>query len=273
MALPPSTTIKLSGKTLSYREAGKGPPLVLLHGIGSASESWEDQIDQFSGNFRVIAWDAPGYRESDVFDDPSPEAADYARVVAGLLEALKIKRCHLVGHSLGALIAGSVARRHGGLVGSLVLASATTGHGRLDAIDRAAKLNVRIYGLAELGADGLAEERAPRLLSSKASPDAVEKVRSIMAKLNPEGYMQAARALSMGDLVKDVAGLDVPALVTCGTEDTVTPEATNKEVAAAMKNARYASLAGLGHICYIENSEMFNKVLDTFLAEQKEAAA
>ena len=273
MGLPKPKTAKLAGKTISYRETGKGPNLVLLHGIGSASDSWEEQFEHFGGRFRVLAWDAPGYRDSDPFDDPSPEAGEYADVLAKFLQELKIKRCHLLGHSLGALIAGAVARRHGSVVQSLVLANAAVGHGRLDPVDRAAKLNVRIYGMAELGPEGLAEERAPRLLSSKASPEAIEKVRAIMAKLRPEGYVHAARALAMGDLLKDVAGLDVPALVTCGTEDIVTSEASNKELAAAMKNARYEPLLGLGHISYVENPNAFNKVVDDFLAEQKAAAA
>ena len=95
--------------TISYREAGAGPPLCLLHGIGSQSGSWVPQLDTLAARFHVIAWDAPGYGESDqILTDP-PATSDYADSLVGLLDALSIDRVLLVGNSLGALIAGAFA--------------------------------------------------------------------------------------------------------------------------------------------------------------------
>ncbi len=61
----PVRTVSVGGRTLAYREAGSGAPLVLLHGIGNQSGSWVQQLESLADRFRVIAWDAPGYGGSD----------------------------------------------------------------------------------------------------------------------------------------------------------------------------------------------------------------
>jgi pimeloyl-ACP methyl ester carboxylesterase len=59
-----SRTVRAGDATFSYWEAGSGPPLVLLHGIGSAAASFRYQLEALSARFRVAAWDAPGYGAS-----------------------------------------------------------------------------------------------------------------------------------------------------------------------------------------------------------------
>src|SRR5919197_704581 len=64
-------------KGISYREAGAGPALVLLHGIGSSAASWLFPFETLQG-YRLIAWDAPGYGEADFFAPPTPRPAAFA---------------------------------------------------------------------------------------------------------------------------------------------------------------------------------------------------
>src|SRR5690349_16175543 len=67
-------------KNISYRETGAGQALVLLHGIGSSSAGWLVQLETLAG-YRLIAWDAPGYGESDFLTSEKPKAADYAQAL------------------------------------------------------------------------------------------------------------------------------------------------------------------------------------------------
>ncbi len=101
------------GAHVSYREAcgpeGASVPVVLLHGIGSGAASWVRQLETLGRAHRVLAWDAPGYGDSTPVAARSPVAADYALRLRGWLDALGIARCVLVGHSLGALVAGALA--------------------------------------------------------------------------------------------------------------------------------------------------------------------
>jgi pimeloyl-ACP methyl ester carboxylesterase len=273
MALPPLQTVAVDGLRLAWREAGQGTPLVLLHGIGSASDSWEYQLAHFAGDFRVVAWDAPGYGGSSDFNIETPSAADFADALDRLLGALGIERCHLVGHSLGALIAAAFASRHPDWILSLTLANAAAGHGRLDAKTRAARLHERLGDLEAYGPAGMAERRAPRLVAPGASPEVLARVQAVMARVRPAGYSRAARMLAEGDIFADLAHIDRPTLVMCGTLDRVTPEESNRAIAKALSNGRFEPLPGLGHASYVESPELFNLVLGRFLAERASEAA
>ncbi|MDR3097590.1 MAG: alpha/beta fold hydrolase, partial [Paraburkholderia sp.] len=142
---------------VSYREAGsesgkEARPLVLLHGIGSGAASWVQQFEALGAAVqkprRVLAWDAPGYGASTPVASASPVAADYARVLAGWLDALGIERCVLAGHSLGAIMAGAFAAAHPERVAGLLLISPAGGYGAADAAVREEKRAARLAMLA-----------------------------------------------------------------------------------------------------------------------------
>jgi pimeloyl-ACP methyl ester carboxylesterase len=97
---------------LRYREAGRGQPVVLLHGYTQRIELMQDLADSLSGAFRVIVLDERGFGESSKFSDPARYGRPMVEDVIGLLDHLKIRRAHLVGHSMGALVAAQVALRH-----------------------------------------------------------------------------------------------------------------------------------------------------------------
>ncbi len=100
MCLPLLSTVTLPSGTLAWREAGTGPALLCLHGLGSSSKSWKMQYRGFDDTFRVIGWDYPGYGGSD--DPPTTPllAADYAEALVGLLNALSLDKVDLIGHSM-----------------------------------------------------------------------------------------------------------------------------------------------------------------------------
>lgn len=261
---------RLGSGVVSWSEAGEGAALVLLHGVGSASKSWRAQVGALSSRWRVVAWDAPGYGGSSALAQESPDAADYAQALAGLLDALGIARCHLVGHSLGCLIAARFARAHPERTLSLTLASCALGHARLAAQERARLLESRIGDLKSLGAQGMAEKRGPRLLGPGAPPSAVASVVRAMAAVNLRGYAQAAGMLSRGDLIGDIEALapDLPVQFVWGTADVITPPAANEKAAAARPGARVATISDAGHACYVESPDAFNAAIDEFARRQ-----
>ena len=129
----PPRTVQAGSRKLSYRESGKGPrTLVLLHGVGTDSASWIQQLDAFASVCRVIAWDAPGYGESTPPASGEPVATDYADALLGLLDALDIRQALLVGQSLGAIMATALAARHPERIEKLVLTGPAAGYGDAD---------------------------------------------------------------------------------------------------------------------------------------------
>lgn len=248
----PDATV--DGTTIHYETAGEGFPLVLLHGIGSNSRSWRRQIDALSRNFKVIAWDAPGYGQS---SDPTgkPSMRFYADCLRGLLDVLQLKRIFLLGHSTGGVIAQEFYRMNSEYVRALILAdtryvgSQSTLQGRLNMI--------RTMTPAQLAA-----ERAPQLLSSAAPADLVHEVTSIMAEVRPAGYEFAATALAECDTRDVLRNLRVPTLLIWGSEDEITPLWEE-----APRGARLEIIPGAGHICYIEQPDKFNAIVREFLSE------
>jgi len=263
----PLQTVEAHGRRFSYRESGHGPAIVLLHGIGSGSGSWLSQLDGLSGEHRIIAWDAPGYGATTPVESPSPKATEYAAALENLLAALNAEPAVLIGHSFGALTAGSYASTHGDLP-MLILVDPANGYGAVDEKTRASKRDPRINAMRELGPHGLATKRSSALLSDNATDEARDLVRWNMSKLNPGGYVQAAHVLANSHLTGDAPTYHGPVLVMCGSEDTVTPEAVCRPVAAAYPNAKYQTLPGVGHASYVENGPQFNAAVLNFIAEQ-----
>lgn len=264
---PAARQLQIGTSTITYLEAGQGVPLVLLHGIGSAACSFQDQLAALSARYRVIAWDAPGYGGSSCLVDPAPKAADYAQAVAGFLDALRIERCHLLGHSLGCLMAASFARVYPQRLLSLTLSSIAVGQAHMPPEERQKLLDQRLQDVTVLGPREMAEKRGPRLLAPAATSAMVRRVIDAMAAVRPDGYSQAARMLAGGDVKADVAAIppDLPLQIIYGEADVITPPARNLEVATLRPQAKVRAIADAGHALYLEQPDAFNAAVRDFI--------
>jgi pimeloyl-ACP methyl ester carboxylesterase len=261
---------QVGASTITYLEAGNGVPLVLLHGIGSAARSFREQLDGLSARCRVIAWDAPGYGGSTAVEPAAPTAEDYAERLGAFLDDLEIDACHLLGHSLGCLMAARFAMSHPARVLSLSLCSIAAGHGALPAEERRKLLDQRVNDVATLGPREMARQRGPRLVASGASPEILQRVIDTMGAVRPDGYAQAARMLSIADIKADVVRLPaaLPLQIVYGDADIITPPAKNLEVAALRPGVRVTVVANAGHAPYLEQPKAFNSILAGFLAAE-----
>jgi len=249
---------------VSFRAAGTGTPLVMLHGISGGSGAWLPQLETLADAFRVIAWDAPGYGASTIVRGAAPRAADYADALAAFLDRLGVECCLLVGQSLGAMMGTAFARAHPARVCGLALFGPARGYGDATPERRDEVLRGRLDTMARLGPDGMAATRARALLGTSPTDDAIALVASGMRALHPEGYAQAARLLAGNCLPDDAAYVTAPVLVACGTADTVTPEAGCQAIAAAFARAEYHAIAEAGHASGIDRPDQVNALLRAF---------
>src|SRR6218665_2590054 len=91
------------GTQLSYEEVGTGSPVVFVHEYAGDYRTWEPQLRYFSRSYRCVTYSQRGYPPSDVPTDPARYGQDIARDdVVALMDALKIDKAHIVGHSMGA---------------------------------------------------------------------------------------------------------------------------------------------------------------------------
>lgn len=259
--------VQIGGSAVTYCEAGAGTPLVFLHGIGSAARAFDEQLAVLSSRLRVVAWDAPGYGGSTCLAPESPSAADYAAALRDFLDAIGVPVCHLIGHSLGALMAASFAADHPERILSLTLASVAAGHARLPVVERQKLLAQRLGDIAELGPRRMAEQRGPRLLSPGATAAMLQRVVETMASVRPDGFSQAARMLAAGDIKADIARLpaNMPVQFIYGDGDVITPHNRNIEIVSLRPEAPVHVIGDAGHAVYLEQPEMFNSVLTDFI--------
>jgi len=244
----------MTEKLPEFVESGRGPVVVLLHGIGSAAQSWVEIQEALSSEFRVIAWNAPGYGQSTALEESDPEVGAYSMALETLWRHLNLGSAHLVGHSLGALIAAKFAADHPAYISSLTLMSAALGHRHLPEELRLQKLNARLNDLEKLGAHEFAQKRGPRLLSNKASTSQIQRVVEVMAQIHPLGYSQAARMLSRGDLTSSLQKMPYKLAVQfiVGSEDVITTPESNRQAAVTRGEVPVHIIPDAGHAVYVE---------------------
>ena len=117
--------IALQDRRIHHEEYGNGDPLILIPGLGQDSATWGFQVPVFSKSFRVIA---PDNRDSGKsFRSSGPySTADMADDMIGLMDRLRINRCHLLGISMGGMIVQHMALKMPDRITSMVLASTTS---------------------------------------------------------------------------------------------------------------------------------------------------
>jgi pimeloyl-ACP methyl ester carboxylesterase len=259
-------------------DGGEGTPVVLLHGIGSNAHSFVPLMQALAGRCRSVAWDAPGYGESQPLACAWPDASDYAAALDRLLAGLAISRCVLAGHSLGALIAGRFALLFPQRVAALVLLSPALGYGAEPGSALPPAVADRIEQLDRLGARQFAAARAPGLLADPIGrPDVLQAVERAMAQVRRPGYDQAARLLAGGNLIEDARRIDVPSLLMVGAQDRITPPASVRRAFDALRGPpqrhAYCEIANAGHALSQEQPDEVADAIAGFAATASKADA
>jgi pimeloyl-ACP methyl ester carboxylesterase len=256
--------IEVGGRSIAYRRAGAGNPLVLLHGAWSDGREWRPQLAGLSDEFDVIAWDAPGCGGSD--DPPAQmDMADYADAVADLATALHPGPVHLCGLSFGGGLALEVYRRHPRLVRSLVLASAYAGwRGSLPAEEVEARL-ARARGELDQPPAAWIDGYLPGFFAQPVPPETLDLVRSIMLEARPTGTLPMLAAFATADLRAVLPTITVPTLLLYGAADVRAPRPIAEALHAAIPTSELVLLPEVGHMCNLEAPEAFNAEMRKFL--------
>ncbi len=267
MATPQLKIVDVGTGRVSYREKGSGTALLFVHGLGGRSEVWETQYEVFSRRYRVVGWDMPGYGSSTDFDTDSPVIGDYVDTLIRFVDALELERLHLVGHSIGTVIATAFHKRFADRLLSLTLAEAVTGSGARDAETRAELIRGRESELDGIGGEEFARRRAPNSVSPTAAPEIVARAVENASKIQVPGYKRAYRALVSANIFDQIVPLAVPGLIVAGADDRSAQPEMVQAIADAMPGIRHETIPEIGHQIYLEHPERFNAILDDFLVQ------
>ena len=254
---------------LAYDEAGTGSAVVLIHGHPFNRSMWAPQLAALAGHHRVIAPDLRGYGDSPVTPGTVP-MSQLAADVARLLDRQGVSRAAVVGLSMGGLVAMELAAADPARWWALGLVATTA-----EPVTKAERADRRARA-AQAERDGigpLAQDMAPRLFGPDVAPAVSGLVMAMMLATDPRGAAAALRGRAQRpDYRPILRGLDLPALVLTGDQDSYSTADITDRLTAALRHPHRVTLPGLGHLPNLEAPARFNAELTAFL-DQAAAAA
>lgn len=256
-----SRTLRLSdGGTVRLIEAGRGEPLLLIHGVGMRAEAWQPQIEALSQDFHVIAADMPGHGDSTPLP-PDARLPDFVAWAARLVRALDLGPVNVAGHSMGALVASGLAVEHPDLVRRVALLNAV--HRRSPAASAAVIARADEIARGEGTAEGpLTRWFGPNQLVIR------NKVEHWLKQIEPASYATAYRSFAEGDAIyaDRLAQITCPALVLTGEGDLNSSPQMSRDMANAMPLGRALVIAGHRHMVNMTAPYIVNDALRNWLA-------
>jgi pimeloyl-ACP methyl ester carboxylesterase len=266
--------VSARGARMRFVEAGKGSPLLLVHGYLSSHLAWDDVLPLLARDFRVIIPDLPGFGES---EKPPPARYRYtfdafAESLVDLIAALDLGRIALCGHGVGGAIALTLAANHPDVVDRLILVGPLVYPGGMDTVSRVATVPVvgavlfkQLYGRV------LFRNHFRQRMYGATSSVPWERVDQLFELFNAPAAREAAHAtmLSMQDtrsLVAMVPRVSAPTLVGWGRADRSLPVAHGRRLARELRHARL-EVFECGHSPAEECPDAFAEAASAFLKE------
>jgi len=262
-------TIRANGIQVSYEIHGAGRPLLLIAGLGVGKWIWYKQIPTFSLHFQTIVFDNRGIGASEWGDAPAT-IRTFADDAAALLGALGIERAHILGASLGGFIAQELALTHPEIVERLVLVCTSFGgphHVAAAPEIMRAFLSPEGLNTEERVRAGLPIAFTTRFLAEH--PDAIEDLvrRRLAHPVSEQTFLAQIHAAMAFDAESRVSAIRAPTLVITGDEDLLIPPENSRNLAARIPTARLAIIERAGHAVFIEQADVFNRIVVDFLGQ------
>jgi pimeloyl-ACP methyl ester carboxylesterase len=257
---------------IAWREAGVGPAVLFLHGLGMTRTGFDLQLAALAPAYRCVAWDVPGYGASEPLPEPLTFAA-LADAVARLLDALELQAAHVVGLSLGGQIALHTAVRHPQRVRSLALLDSSPAFG-LDGTDPDEWRRARLAPLEDAtSVEAFAEPVLRSIMAPDVDAAALRTAVASMLRVPIAGLRAMVACLPTHDVRAALHDITVPTLVAVGELDEETPPAYAQALADGIPGARLAIVPGAGHISNLEAPAAVNALLREHLDRAEQAAA
>jgi 3-oxoadipate enol-lactonase len=261
------------GTRLHYEVSGArhGEPLLLIQGLGADGRGWIRQRRAFAGRYRCIVFDNRGAGRSDHPAGPY-DLEVMATDALAVLDAAGVTRAHILGASMGGIIAQIVAVRHPERVRSLMLACTACRHHdwRRELLEEWAAI-AAAEGMASFARSAVRWLIGPRSL--RRFWPAVGLVGPLAMTGAPDAFVAQVRAiLDMDDHLRgELGGLAVPTLVLVGSQDILTPMGDSEELAEEIPGAELVVIRGAAHGFMLEHGNTFNRTVLEFLARTSSA--
>jgi pimeloyl-ACP methyl ester carboxylesterase len=225
--------------------------IVFIHGSGGDHTAWVCQHRQLKNDYNIAALELPGHGSSGGTGEQ--DVSRYAEWVRAALPAFNITRPVIIGHSLGAAIALTFAIRYGELLRGIV---SFGGGGKMP-------VNPTILEGVQKNPEAILAMTA-KIAVAKKNRERLSKV-MLERRMDPIVWHGDFLACDRLDITEMFGRIKMPTLIICGTEDKMTPPAYAEVLRDSIPGARLALIPDAGHMAMMEEPEVFNEVLKTFL--------
>jgi 3-oxoadipate enol-lactonase len=254
---------RANGIDLYYEVTGKGQPLLFIHGLGDSTQTWEKQVSFFSKSYEVVTFDVRGHGQSD--KTAGPYSIDlFAGDTASLIRALQIAPCHVVGLSLGGMIAFQLAVSDPGLLRTMTIVNSGPAM-ILRTFKQRFEIYRRLFLIRALGMRTMGNFISSRLFPKQEQTELRRLVADRIAQNDKRAYLDSTRALVGWSVAEHLGAISCPTLVISGDQD-YTPVALKEAYVAKMPQAELVVIKDSRHVTHMDQPEEFNKVLLAFLS-------
>ena len=263
--------VAVNGLHLYHESHGSGEPLLLIMGWGGNAATWKAQLDGLAERYHVIAFDNRGVGRSSAPRGPytTRQMADDA---LGLLDALEIGRAHVLGISLGGMVAQELALAHPERVDALILGCTTAGGPTAPGRHR---LEEDIAGFHQLSQNGTPDlewfgEFLRHLWTEEALAKSTTELQDFVFSLirfppTRHGLRAQAEAVSNHDTSRRLKSIRQRTLVITGAEDSLIDPRNSLLLASRIPDAELVSFDGLKHAFHLEEPKLVNRVIVEFI--------
>lgn len=260
--------ITANGISINYELVGpdNAPVVMLSHSLAATLSMWDPQMAALTQRYRVLRYDMRGHGKTDA---PS---GDYsfdmlANDALALLAALKIKRCHFVGLSIGGMIGQALGLRGAAEIASVSLCATTSCvSAEMHPVWNERIQQVRSQGMASIK-DGTLERWFTPAFHAKHVAE-VATVGAMISDTPVNGFAGCAAAIKSLNFTDQLKRISLPTLLIAGRQDPSTNVAASEAIQREIAGSELVVLEDAMHLCNIEQPEAFNRALVDFLARQ-----
>lgn len=251
-----------------YEEKGTGEPLILIHGVGLDHTMWKHQIDSLSDSFRVIIYDMIGHGGSVHLPGPY-SLSQFVEQLIGLMDHLEIKQTHLVGFSMGGMVAQAFALAHNEKLKSLTIMNAVAN--RTD--EQRKGILARVEEVRENGPLSTIEPAIQRWFTPEFLQTHEEEVNLIRKRLQtnePASYLAAYTLFATADaeLWSNLETIETPTLIVTAENDIGSNPEMARQMHEKIKKSKITIIPKLKHMAPIEGADTVNNVIRLFINNQ-----
>jgi len=235
--------------------------VVFVPALGTTREMWAPQVTYFAPDFRVVSFDAGGH-------DPSQSMgrtlADFADELRRLLVSTGAARPHIVGISMGGMIAQVFAIRYPSMPASIVLVNTTPFYPP----EARQQIELRAQTAEHDGMSSLVEPTLERWFTARfreTEPETVDRIRGMLRTADPHAYAEAARAVAAIDTRSRLDQIQCPTLIIRAEKDASMPATAAQTLHEQVRLSRLAVFSGAAHLCSVEQPDQFNEVVSQFV--------